>query len=100
MNKRAGTSPRYGDELRRWRYDLGHFYPPARHRRSRETSRVDGAPSSDHAAESNLDDVLRIFKRGRGHLALVLGSRGSRLWWKPTACRPCTARTSRSLLGW
>ena len=24
-------------------------------------------------AESNLDDVLRIFKRGRGHLALVLG---------------------------
>ena len=24
-------------------------------------------------AEANLDDVLRIFKRGRGHLALVLG---------------------------
>ena len=25
-------------------------------------------------AEANLDDVLRIFKRGRGHLALVLGA--------------------------
>ena len=28
---------------------------------------------SPRAAEANLDDVLRIFKRGRGHLALVLG---------------------------
>ena len=31
---------------------------------------IDATP---RAAEANLDDVLRIFKRGRGHLALVLG---------------------------
>ena len=49
--------------------------PPARHRRSERRVASTARHRRDplRAAESNLDDVLRIFKRGRGHLALVLG---------------------------